>query len=41
MRKEYTDKFLQVLTPQQVLQMNRLEKEMTEYFQKHKEKKGK
>lgn len=41
MRKEYMDKFLQVLTPQQILRMNQLEKEMTEYFRKYEEKKKK
>jgi hypothetical protein len=38
MRKEYTDKFLKVLTPNQVLKMNRVEKDMMLHPKKYKNK---
>ena len=38
MRKEYTDKFLKVLTPNQVLKMNRVEKDMMLHLKKYKNK---
>ena len=38
MRKKYTDKFLKVLTPNQVLKMNRVEKDMMLHLKKYKNK---
>lgn len=39
MRREYTDKFLKVLTPNQILQMSRLEKDMILHLRKYKHRK--
>lgn len=41
-RKIYTEKFLEILTPQQVLEINNIEREMKDFFKKkHEHKKGK